>query len=68
MSVRNALRGLLALTDLKEQAGKEVAFSGDDPVFPTPYLVGAPEGDVGSAERLLPRQGRPLGHHRPEWP
>jgi crotonobetainyl-CoA:carnitine CoA-transferase CaiB-like acyl-CoA transferase len=39
MTVRNALRELLALTDMKEAPGKEVAFSGADPVFPTPYLV-----------------------------
>lgn len=40
MTIRNALRELLELTDLKETPGKEVAFSGDDPVFPTPYRVG----------------------------
>jgi crotonobetainyl-CoA:carnitine CoA-transferase CaiB-like acyl-CoA transferase len=38
MTVRNALRELLALTGLQEKP--EAAFSGDDPVFPTPYRVG----------------------------
>ena len=36
MTVRNALQELLALANLKG----EVAFNGDDPVFPTPYRVG----------------------------
>jgi crotonobetainyl-CoA:carnitine CoA-transferase CaiB-like acyl-CoA transferase len=40
MSVRNALRELLALAKLEERPGEEITFSGADPVFPTPYLVG----------------------------
>ena len=51
--IRNALRELLALTNLKETPGQEVAFRGDDPVFPTPYRVGtagaAALGAVGLA-------------------
>lgn len=39
MTVRNALHELLALTDLQATPEREVAFSGSDPVFPTPYLV-----------------------------
>jgi crotonobetainyl-CoA:carnitine CoA-transferase CaiB-like acyl-CoA transferase len=53
MTVRNALHELLALADLKEMPGEEVAFNGDDPVFPTPYLIGiagaAALGAVGLA-------------------
>jgi crotonobetainyl-CoA:carnitine CoA-transferase CaiB-like acyl-CoA transferase len=53
MTVRNALREILALTDLEETPGREVAFSGADPFFPTPYLVGtagaAALGAVGLA-------------------
>jgi crotonobetainyl-CoA:carnitine CoA-transferase CaiB-like acyl-CoA transferase len=53
MTIRNALRELLALTNLKEAPGQEVAFSGDDPVLPTPYLIGtagaAALGAVGLA-------------------
>ena len=53
MTIRNALQEFLALTDLKEIPGQEVAFSGGDPVFPTPYLIGtagaAALGAVGLA-------------------
>lgn len=53
MTVRNALHELLALTNMQETPGREVAFSGGDPVFPTPYLVGtagaAALGAVGLA-------------------
>jgi crotonobetainyl-CoA:carnitine CoA-transferase CaiB-like acyl-CoA transferase len=37
MTVRNALQELLGLASL---AGGEVSFTGSDPVFPTPYMVG----------------------------
>ena len=40
MTVRNSLRELLALAGLDEAAANEVAFGGDDPVFPTPFRVG----------------------------
>jgi len=39
MSVRNAMGEILQLADLEAVAG-DVAFAGDDPVFPTPYRVG----------------------------
>ena len=57
MTIRNALQELLSLTDLQEKAGEEVAFQGNDPVFPTPYLVGtagaAVLGAVGLAASHL---------------
>ena len=57
MTVRNALQELLELTNLKESPGAEVAFTGADPVFPTPYLVGtagaAVLGAVGLAASRL---------------
>jgi len=39
MSVRNAMREILAAAGLTESAGA-ASFTGEDPVFPTPYLVG----------------------------
>ena len=57
MTVRNALNELLALTGLQETPGAAVEFSGADPVFPTPYLVGtagaAVLGAVGLAVSRL---------------
>ena len=57
MTVRNALLELLALANLHEKPGEEVAFSGDDPVFPTPFRVGtagaAALGAVGLAVSQL---------------
>ena len=57
MTVRNALRELLASANLLETPGGEVSFSGGDPVFPTPYLVGtagaAALGAVGVAVSRL---------------
>jgi len=53
MTVRNALRELIAAAYIKGTPAQEVAFSGGDPVFPTPYLVGtagaAALGAVGLA-------------------
>jgi crotonobetainyl-CoA:carnitine CoA-transferase CaiB-like acyl-CoA transferase len=53
MTVRNALRELLRLAYPAEAPGGEVAFTGGDPVFPTPYLIGtagaAALGAVGLA-------------------
>jgi len=50
MTVRNALQELLGLAKLP---GGEVSFTGSDPVFPTPYMVGtagaAALAAVGSA-------------------
>jgi len=40
MTVRNALRELLDLAGLMAMPGCEVAVTGDDPVFATPYRVG----------------------------
>ncbi|HUN67244.1 MAG TPA: CoA transferase, partial [Burkholderiales bacterium] len=40
MTVRNALRELISLAYMKGTPAQEVAFTGGDPVFPTPYLVG----------------------------
>jgi len=40
MSVRNAVHELLALAGLEERRAEQVTFSGADPVFHTPYLVG----------------------------
>ena len=52
-ATRDALRELLALADFKESPAERIAFSGGDPVFPTPYLVGtagaAALGAVGAA-------------------
>jgi len=57
MTVRNALQEILLHADLAEPPGAEVAFSGSDPVFPTPYLVGtagaAVLGAVGVAASRL---------------
>jgi crotonobetainyl-CoA:carnitine CoA-transferase CaiB-like acyl-CoA transferase len=57
MAVRNALQEILALANLKETPGNEIAFSGHDPVFPTPYRVGtaaaAALGAVGLAVSRL---------------
>ena len=57
MTVRNALRELLASANLIETPGGEVSFTGGDPVFPTPYLVGtagaAALGAVGVAVSRL---------------
>lgn len=39
-AVGNALQELLSLASLSETQGEPVAFTGSDPVFPTPYLVG----------------------------
>ena len=67
MTVRNALNELLALTSLQETPGAAVEFSGADPVFPTPYLVGtagaAALGALGlAASRLWHlRTGRTQG-------
>jgi crotonobetainyl-CoA:carnitine CoA-transferase CaiB-like acyl-CoA transferase len=53
MTVRNALRELISLAYMKGTPAQEVAFTGGDPVFPTPYLVGtagaAALGAVGLA-------------------
>jgi crotonobetainyl-CoA:carnitine CoA-transferase CaiB-like acyl-CoA transferase len=53
MTVRNALRELLSLAYMKGTPAQEVAFTGGEPVFPTPYLVGtagaAALGAVGLA-------------------
>ncbi len=53
MTVRNALRELISAAYMKGTPAQEVAFAGDDPVFPTPYLVGtagaAALGAVGLA-------------------
>lgn len=53
MPVRNALRELVSLAYIKGTPAQEVAFTGSDPVFPTPYLVGtagaAALGAVGLA-------------------
>jgi crotonobetainyl-CoA:carnitine CoA-transferase CaiB-like acyl-CoA transferase len=53
MTVRNALRELVSLAYMKGTPAQEVAFTGGDPVFPTPYLVGtagaAALGAVGLA-------------------
>jgi crotonobetainyl-CoA:carnitine CoA-transferase CaiB-like acyl-CoA transferase len=53
MSVRNSLQEILALAGMQEAPRKEAVFSGGDPVFPTPYLVGtagaAALGAVGLA-------------------
>ena len=53
MTVRNALRELLSLAYMKGTPAQEVAFTGGDPVFRTPYLVGttgaAALGAVGLA-------------------
>jgi crotonobetainyl-CoA:carnitine CoA-transferase CaiB-like acyl-CoA transferase len=53
MTVRNALLELLRLAYPRETPAREVAFTGSDPVFPTPYLVGtagaAALGAVGLA-------------------
>ena len=55
--VRNALREILSLASLKGTQGQPVAFTGSDPVFPTPYLVGtagaAVLGAVGLAASHL---------------
>jgi crotonobetainyl-CoA:carnitine CoA-transferase CaiB-like acyl-CoA transferase len=40
MTARNALQELLAFGYPKARSPQEVAFTGSDPVFPTPYLVG----------------------------
>jgi len=57
MSVRNALHELLALADPDANPGEEIAFSGADPVFPTPYCIGtagaAALGAVGLAVSRL---------------
>jgi len=53
MSIRNAVHELLALAGLGEKPARQITFSGADPVFPTPYLVGtagaAALGAVGCA-------------------
>ena len=60
MTVRNALQEILAAANPTETPGESVAFSGADPVFPTPYLVGtagaAALGAVGLAVSELWRQ------------
>jgi crotonobetainyl-CoA:carnitine CoA-transferase CaiB-like acyl-CoA transferase len=57
MIVRNALHEILAAVDLVETPGAEVSFTGHDPAFPTPYLVGtagaAALGAVGLAVSRL---------------
>jgi len=57
MTARNALQEILSLADLKETQDAPVAFSGADPVFPTPYLVGtagaAALGAIGQAVSRL---------------
>jgi crotonobetainyl-CoA:carnitine CoA-transferase CaiB-like acyl-CoA transferase len=57
MTVRNALQEILSLAGLRETPGAPVVFSGADPVFPTPYLVGsagaAALGAVGVAVSRL---------------
>jgi crotonobetainyl-CoA:carnitine CoA-transferase CaiB-like acyl-CoA transferase len=57
MTVRNALQELLGLANLIETPGAEAAFTGSDPVFPTPYRVGtagaAALGAVGVAVSRL---------------
>jgi crotonobetainyl-CoA:carnitine CoA-transferase CaiB-like acyl-CoA transferase len=57
MTVRNALREILAAANLIETPGAAVSFAGGDPVFPTPYLVGtagaAALGAVGLAVSRL---------------
>ena len=57
MTVRNALQEILAAADLIETPGAEVSFTGHDPAFPTPYLVGtagaAALGSVGLAVTRL---------------
>jgi len=40
MTVRNALQELLGLANVNETPAAQAAFTGSDPVFPTPYLVG----------------------------
>ena len=40
MTVRKSLQELLAFANPIETSGEDVAFTGSDPVFPTPYLVG----------------------------
>ena len=53
MSIRNAVHELLASAGLEEKPEGQITFSGADPVFPTPYLVGtagaAALGAVGCA-------------------
>lgn len=57
MTARNALQELLRLAYPEAPPSQEVAFSGSDPVFPTPYLVGtagaAVLGAVGLAASEL---------------
>ncbi|MEK6244955.1 MAG: CoA transferase [Pseudomonadota bacterium] len=56
-AVRDALQELLSLAGLQQTPGAEVAFTGSDPVFPTPYLIGtagaAALGAVGLAVSRL---------------
>jgi len=40
MTVRKSLQELLAFANPIETSSEDVAFTGSDPVFPTPYLVG----------------------------
>jgi len=57
MSIRNALHEILALAGPEEMRGEKINFSGADPVFPTPYCVGAAGaaalGAVGAAVSRL---------------
>jgi len=67
MTVRKSLQELLSPAELFETSGAQVAFTGSDPVFPTPYLVGtagaAVLGAVGLAASDLwfLRTGRTQG-------
>jgi crotonobetainyl-CoA:carnitine CoA-transferase CaiB-like acyl-CoA transferase len=54
--IRNALQEILSLASLKETQGQPVAFTGTDPVFPTPYLVGTAGAAVLGAVGLAASQ------------
>ena len=67
MPIRNALGEILQQAGIAAPAGDEVAFDGDDPVFRTPYRVGAAGaaalGAIGVAVRDLWRlRGGGLQH------
>jgi crotonobetainyl-CoA:carnitine CoA-transferase CaiB-like acyl-CoA transferase len=64
MGARNALHELLELASLEESPGAPVSFSGNDPVFATPYLVGTAGAAVLGAVGLAISHLWSLSRHK----